>query len=135
MAARRARAAAVAVSGGDVLKGGCLAAKAEVGELPKVGEGEEEGRLEGKRKRKRKMRPGKKRRIYVRVKRAVEFARMEARRKSNAGREKYVGLTPEQRDEVARQERARKSREKKARERAKKKAKKEKEKENEAMQV
>lgn len=117
------------------MKGGCLAAKAEVGELPKVGEGEEEGRLEGKRKRKRKMRPGKKRRIYVRVKRAVEFARMEARRKSNAGREKYVGLTPEQRDEVARQERARKSREKKARERAKKKAKKEKEKENEAMQV
>ena len=72
-------------------------------------------------------RPGKKRRIHLRKISAKEKALEEARRKSVAGLEKYKGLTPEQREEVAKAERARKNREKKIRERAKKRALREKE--------
>jgi len=53
---------------------------------------------------------------------AKEKVLEEARRKSIAGLEKYKGLTPEQREEVAKAERARKNREKKIRERDKKRA-------------
>jgi D-serine deaminase-like pyridoxal phosphate-dependent protein len=65
-------------------------------------------------------RPGKKRRIHLRKILAREKALEEAKRKSIAGLEKYKGLTPEEREEVAKAERARKNREKKIRERAKK---------------
>ncbi|RPB00213.1 hypothetical protein L873DRAFT_1843158 [Choiromyces venosus 120613-1] len=116
LALLQARAAEVAVSGESVRACSRSLKYAVTGRvLPAdgVGDGEKEGR---------RKRPGKKRRIHLRKVSVKEKALEEARRKSIAGLEKYKGLTPEQREEVAKAERARKNREKKIRERAKKRA-------------
>ncbi|KAL7276808.1 hypothetical protein RUND412_000194 [Rhizina undulata] len=72
----------------------------------------------------RRKKPGKKRRIYLRKERQKIKAAEEARLKSLAGREKFKGLSKEEREKAERDERNRKNREKKIKRRAREKAKK-----------
>ncbi|KAG0640243.1 hypothetical protein HOY80DRAFT_1042498 [Tuber brumale] len=112
LALSRARAAEVAISGESVRACSRSLKYAATGRVLLA-----DGVVGDKRGRKK---PGKKRRIHLRKILAKEKALEEARRKSIAGLDKYKGLTPEQREEVAKAERARKNRQKKIREKAKK---------------
>ena len=76
----------------------------------------------------RRKRPGKKRRILIRVRHKQELARKEAREearaKSQRGRDKFVGLTADQKAALVNEERVRRNREKKFKRRLRERAKK-----------
>lgn len=69
-------------------------------------------------------RPGKRRRIAIRTAKEKEAAKEEARLKSLHGRQKWIGLTEDEKSRLDREERTRRNREKKAKRRIKEKAKK-----------
>lgn len=72
----------------------------------------------------RRKRPGKKRRILIRVRRKQELAHKEACDKSQRGRDKFVGLTADQKAALANEDRVRRNREKKLKRRQRERAKK-----------
>ncbi|KAI5854872.1 hypothetical protein BZA05DRAFT_392834 [Tricharina praecox] len=72
----------------------------------------------------RRKRPGKKKRIKTRIAKKAELEKEERRRKSQADRNKFVGMTPEERAKAEDEERIRKNREKALKRRAREKAKK-----------
>jgi hypothetical protein len=71
-----------------------------------------------------KKKPGKKRRIYLRIQKEKERIKEEARKKAQQGRDKFKGLTEEQKAELEKQEKIRKNREKKLKQRQREKEKK-----------
>lgn len=72
----------------------------------------------------RRKKPGKKKRIKIRIAKKAELEKEARRRKSQAGRERFLGMTPEERAKAEDEERFRKNREKTLKRRAREKAKK-----------
>lgn len=78
-----------------------------------------------RKKSEKRSKPGKKRRIHLRKIQQKLKAAEEARLRSIAGRQKYAGLSREEKDAKEREERNRRNREKKIKRRIREKAKKE----------
>jgi hypothetical protein len=118
---RRAKLASVAVTGEEVRREArkgwpAVAARCEwrVIRIPAVDAPTE-----------RRKKPGKKRRVKIRIRKKEEMEKEERRRKSQVGREKWVGLSEEEKARLMEEERVRKNREKKLKKREREKRKKE----------
>jgi len=122
---RQKRISTCAVSGADVLEGAKKPWPAKAVKVEwKVVHISTDGVPETETKEGRRRKPGKKMRIKMRIAKMAKLEKEERRRKSQAGREKFAGMTPEERTKAENAERIRKNREKTLKKRAREKAKK-----------